>query len=129
MFKGQIITCDIKLLDVPHIRNTDLILGVKGYLLRRILQVKGSYEPHKKHFCGKKQGGGFTFRKARELQKSILLDTLFEQCGLSDADKGKKRDIRNTISKIMDYFQNEGLISEWQFEKSEGKFRAILFVL
>lgn len=127
VFKGQIITCDTKLLDVPKIRNTDLVLGMKGYLLRRILQIKGSHEPHKKHFTGKKKGGGFSFRQSTKLQKTILLDTLFEQCGLSDATKRQQQQARETISKIMDYFQAENLISEWHFKKAEGRFRAILF--
>lgn len=123
--KNQLITCDVALLDVPNIRNTDLILALKGYLLRRILQIKGSHKPHKKHFCGRKKGGGVLTRQANELQNIILLETLFEQCGLSDADRGKKRDARNAIEKILNHFQDENLILNWEFEKQSGKFRAI----
>lgn len=119
--KKQIRACDISLLDVPSTRNSELVLSLKGELLRRIIQIIGSHETHKKHF----QGG--RFRTVRKLQKKILLETLFEQCGLSDADNAKKRDARNTIAKILNHFQNHGLISEWQFEKKDGKFYAVIF--
>ena len=123
--KNQLITCDVALLDVPNIRNTDLILALKGYLLRRILQIKGSHEPHKKHFAGKKKGGGILTRQAKELQNIILLETLFEQCGLSDAPNNRKAEYRKTIEKILNHFQNENLILKWEFEKRDSKFRAI----
>lgn len=123
--KGQLVTCDIALLDVPNIKNTELVLTIKGYLLRRVLQIVGSYGNHKKHFRGKSKDGKNIYRKARELEKTIVLDTLFAQCGLSDADNGKKRDARNTIEKIMNHFKAEKLISDWHFEKERGKFRAI----
>ena len=123
--KGQFVTCDAALLDVPNTKNTELVLKLKGYLLRRVLQIVGSYDNHKKHFRGKSKDGKNIYRKARELEKTILLDTLFAQCGLSDADRGKKRDARSIIEKIMNHFKAEKIISDWHFEKESGKFRAI----
>ena len=129
MFKGQFITCGVSLLDVPNIRNTEIILSLKGYLLRRIIQIVGSHKPHKKHFDGKQKGGKISFKQSKKLEKTILLETLFEQCGLADADNGKKRDARNAITKIMNNFKEKKFISEWRFDKVNGKFRAIFFEL
>ena len=129
MFKGQFITCDVSLLDVPNIRNTEIILSLKGYLLRRILQIVGSHKPHKKHFDGKQKGGKISFRQSKKLEKTILLETLFEQCGLADAPKNRKAEYRNAITKIMNHFKEQNLISEWRFDKVNGKFRAIFFEL
>ena len=123
--KGQFIICDIALLDVPNIKNTETVLTIKSYLFRRIIQIVGSYCKHKKHFRGKIKGGKNIYRTAKELEKTILLDTLFAHCGLSNADRGKKRDARNVITKILDHFKAGKLISEWHFEKDGGKFRAI----
>lgn len=123
--KGQFITCDVTLLDVPNIKNTELVLTIKSYLLRRVLQIVGSYDKHKKHFRGKTKDGKNIYLKARELEKTILLDTLFAQCGLSDAPKNRKAEYRKTIEKIMNHFKAEKLISDWHFEKESGKFRAI----
>jgi len=123
--KNQFITCDVALLDVQNIRNTELVLKLKGYLLRRVLQIVGSRKPHKKHFAGKKKDGKPIHRQANKLADKILLDTIFEQCEISDADKWKKQDARNIISKIMNHFKEEGLISEWRFETKYGKFHAV----
>ena len=123
--KGQFVTCDAALLDVPNTKNTELVLTLKGYLLRRVLQIVGSYDSHKKHFRGKSKDGKNIYRKARELEKTILLDTLFAQCGLSDAPKNRKAEYRKTIEKIMNHFKAEKIISDWHFEKESGKFRAI----
>ena len=127
MFKGQFATCDVSLLDVPNIRNTEVILSLKGYLLRRVLQTLGSLKPHKKHFAGKKKGGGAYQRQAKKLQPIILLDTVFEKCDLSDATKRQKQQARETIAKILDHFSAKKLISEWHFEKKNGAFYSVHF--
>ena len=123
--KGQFVTCDLALLDVPNIKNTESVLTIKGYLLRRVLQIVGSYDNHKKHFRGKSKDGKNIYRKARELEKTILLDTLFAQCGLADAPKNRKAEYRQTIAKILNHFQSQKIISGWHFEKESGKFRAV----
>lgn len=126
--KGQIATtCDLSLLDIPRIRNTDLVLSVKGYLLRRIVQTIGSRQKHNAHIVGKKQGGGYIYKRAIELPKVIKLDTLFSQCGLSDATKRQQQQARETIAKILNHFMTKGLITEWQFTKKDGKFYSITF--
>lgn len=124
--KGQFIISDPKLLDVP-IKNNETVLSIKSYLWRRVLQIIGSHKEHKKHFCGRIKGGGVNHKTAKGLPKTILLDTLFEQCGLLDATNNRKAEYRNTISKIMEHFKAVGLIKEWHFGKEKGKFCSIEF--
>ena len=124
-FKGQFIICDLALLDVPNIKNTETVLTIKSYLFRRVLQIVGSLGKHKKHFRGKTKDGKNIYLKAKQLDKTILLDTLFAQCGLTNADRGKKRDARNVLTKILDHFKAGKLINSWLFEKDGKKFRAI----
>lgn len=123
--KQQLISCDVALLDVPNVRNTEQVLTLKSYVLRRVLQIVGSYGKHNKHFRGKKKGGGILTKQAKKLNKSILLDTLFEQCGLSDAPNNRKAEYRKTIEKILNHFQSQNLILKWKWEKPDGKIRAV----
>lgn len=123
--KNQFTTCDIALLDIPNIKNTETVLSIKGYLLRRVLQIIGSHLPHKKHFAGKKKDGGVAFRQAKILEPTILLDSLFEQCDLSNAPKNRKAEYRKTIEKIMEHFKAKKLLHDFSFAKEDGKFRAI----
>lgn len=125
--KNQFIICDSKLLEVPNSKSKENVMSLKSCLWRRILQIVGSHKPHKKHFCGRIKGGGINHRTAKKLSTTILLDTVFEQCGLSDATNNRKAEYRNTISKIMEHFKEEGLISEWHFEKENGKFHSVKF--
>ena len=125
--KNQFATCDVALLDVPNIRNSELVLSLKGYLLRTVLKIIGSHKKHKKHFRGKGKDGKPFFQQATKLQKIIKLDTLFEQCGLSDATNNRKSEYRKAIAKIMNHFQSQNLISEWHFEKKDGRFYSIVF--
>lgn len=125
--KNQFRTCDVALLDVPNVRNTEIVLSLKGYLLRRIQKIIGSHEKHTKHIRGKSSDGKFIFQQATKLQKIITLDSVFEQCGLSDADRNRKAEYRKSIEKIMNHFRAKSLISEWQFAKKDGKFYSIVF--
>ncbi|MBR6012724.1 MAG: MerR family transcriptional regulator [Selenomonadaceae bacterium] len=111
--KGQFISYDNKILAVP-IRNTETISAIKQYLLERVLEIKGSYDP--------KRG-----KRVKKLQPVILLDTLFVQCGLADSDKWQRQDARKIIENIMSHFQAEQLIHSFEFVKQNGKFHSVKF--
>ena len=125
--KNQIITVDYKLLDVPNLKNTDLVMKIKGYLLERIAVIKGSHEKHPAHIVGKKKEGGFFFKRATKLRKIILLESLFAQCELSDASRNRKAEYRKVIEKVLEHFKAEKFISEWRFEMKSGSFYSIHF--
>ena len=129
MLKKQLAAYDFKMLDVPNLRITPITLKIKFYLFYRTICIVGSRKPHNKHFRGRDNGGGYRFKTATKLQPIILFNTLFEQCGLADADRFKQRDARETIKKILDHFKAENLISDWHFEKKNGKFYSIHLII
>jgi hypothetical protein len=108
--KDQIARCDIKLLDVP-IRNTEQTVTLKFYLLERILKIKGSNNENRKNVI--------------KLHNTILLDTLYTNCGLSDDGKNRKSEYRQNISQILSYFKKFDFISEYEFVKDGDKFFGI----
>ena len=126
--KKQFIPCDVKLLDIPTLKTTEQTVKISSYLLERVLMIIGSHQKHPAHIVGKSKDNKPICKKATALEKKILLDSLYTQCGLADADKGKKRDARNVIKKVMEHFQALDLISDWHFEEKDGnKFYAIIF--
>ena len=112
--KQQLIACDNSLLYSAKSNVQENVLAIKGYLLRRILSIKGSHS--------NKRG-----KRVKKLQPIILIDSLFEKCELLYADRNRKSEYRNIIEKIMDFFKTQGLISSWHFEKQGNKFYSIHF--
>lgn len=125
--RKQFTEYDYRLLDVPTLRTTATTLNIKFYLFYRVITIIGSHNPHKQHFGGKGKDGKIKHRTAKKLPPIIALNTLYEKCGLSDADKGKKRDARTVISKVMEHFKAQGRITDWHFEPKNGKIHSIHF--
>lgn len=123
--KKQFISYDFSSLDVAHLRNTLPTIIMKIYLFYRVVSIVGSHKQHKKHFCGKDKDGKLKFKTANKLDGKILLDTLFDMCGLSNTTKRQHQQARETITKVLNHFQNKKLIKNWRFEKKNGAFRAI----
>ena len=113
--KKQFITCDLNLLNISAFHNSEFNFRLKFYLLERVLTTKGSHDPKRK-------------KRVKKLQPIILFDTLYDKLKIpADIDRGKKRDIRNSIKKVMDHFKAQNLISDWRFEKKLDKFYSIEF--
>lgn len=125
--KRQFTEQPFELLDVPKLHNSELVMKMKFYLLERITAIVGSHKNRKAHITGKKKDGGFIFKRATKLQKIITFEDIFTQCELTDATKRQKQQARETISKILEYFQQQGLIKSWKFVKKDGSFYSIHF--
>ena len=104
--KKQVLTYDATPLAIPNQKNTPQIITVKNYLLRRIKLMKSS-------------------RKEKGLNNSILFKTIYENCGLADADKWQKQDTRKIIVDTLTGFKNDGVIKNFEIEKSGGSYRSI----
>ena len=103
--KQQLITYDLKPLAVPNQNNTPQVITIKGYLLRRIELIK-----------------------QRHLTPTILFQTLYENCGLADADKWQKQDARKEIETTLNHFKAEGVIKNFEFERQGNAYRAIIII-
>ena len=112
--KKQLIACNNELLSVPNTNTNENALTIKGYLFRRISTIKGSNDIHRS-------------KRVKKLQPIILLDSLFEQCELINADRNRKSEYRNLIEKILNHFKSQCFIKDWHFEKQGNKFYSIHF--
>jgi hypothetical protein len=110
--KKQLIHCSPILLDVPNLRCTIQTITLKGYLLERILKIKGSLDSNHK--------------RVQKLNNIILFDSIFSKCDLTDASKWQRQDFRKAISSILDHFITHNLIKSYEFTKKNGKFYSIL---
>ena len=99
--KDQIARVDLKLLQVP-IRTTEQTINLSGYLLERIIKIKGSID--KAHVT--------------KLEHSISLNTLYKQCGIPAEKKEQRQTIRRNILKIMDFFKKKDFISDYNLVKN-----------
>ena len=109
--KKQIARCEQPLLDVP-IHTTEQTLCLKGYLLERILKIKGNHDEKRN-------------KRVRKLSNSILFDTIYKKCGLDASDTRRTTEYRKSISLILDHFIHRDFIKAYRFIKKNGKFYSI----
>ena len=112
--RDQLLTCDQALLNTP-IRHSQRGIALNHYLLRRLLEIKGSHEAHKSN------------SRVTPLRKVIAFDTMLKKCGLENADKNIKRKIKDIITKILNFFVEQNLINSYSFDVRErGKIHSII---
>ena len=99
--KKQVMTYDAAPLAVADQYNTPTVITVKNWLLRRIHSIK------------------------RGLNPSILLKTLYAECGLADADNRKKRNVRKVIADLLSSFKADGVIHDFEFKRQGRTYHSI----
>lgn len=100
--KKQVLTYDATPLAIDGQYNTPQIITLKNYLLRRIKLI------------------------ARGMNNHIVFDTLYKQCGLADATRSVKQIARKEIAEILSSFKGEGVIKDFEFERQDNTYRAII---
>lgn len=103
--KKQIITYDCSILDVPLQQNTRLNITAKNYLIRRILECKGS----------------------KKLANIITFDDLFSKCRIKDKDNKIKQRVRDCIVKFFEHLKNKGIIQAFEVTKKRNSYHSIKF--
>lgn len=115
--KNQVITTDQEFFN-PPIRMTRRSIAINHFLLRRILEMKGSLEASKSN------------KKVKPLRHTILFDSLYRACGLESENRYVKQNARDIVVKILQYFIEKELIKGYEIETGRGgKARAIHFEL
>lgn len=99
--KKQVLSYDAEPLNVVGQNNTPTVITVKNWLLRRINLIE------------------------RGLNSSILFETLYQNCGLADADRFKKRNARKEIETILNSFKADGVIKNFKFERKGRAYHSI----
>lgn len=102
--KKQLLTYDLKLLNVPKQHNSVDTIAVKNYVLHRIIEIK-----------------------AHRLTPTITFDDVFEKCRLAESNSKKKMDTRKVIMALMNHLQNCDEILNYEVKKKHNKFQSITF--
>lgn len=100
--KNQILRYPTDLLDVPKQNNTPLVIALKNYCVRRVVECK----QHK-------------------LTPTLTLNDIFDKCRISE--RKDKENARNTIDKLFTHLQSKGFIKSYEWRKNGVKFDAITF--
>ena len=104
--KKQLLTYDLTPLAVPNQHNTPQVIVIKDYLLRRIKLMQSSTRKH-------------------GLSNTILFETLYQNCGLADADKWQKQDVRKVVSETLNHFKSVGVIKDFSIMRQGNTYRSI----
>ena len=102
--KKQILTYDAELLDVPNQQNTPLIVMLKNYTLRRVLE------------CIK-----------HKMTPTLTFEDIFEKCRITDADNKIKQRARDYIAVFFEHLQKKGVIKSFEFVKKGNKIYSLKF--
>ena len=103
--KNQFMSFDARLLNVPNQNNSKMNIELKNYVLRRIVEIKA----HK------------------QLTPTLTFDDLFFKCRIENADRGKKRDARDTVVKLLEHLQRERFIDSFELVKNGNSFHSVHF--
>lgn len=98
--KSQILRYNSDLLNVPNQNNTPLVISLKNYVMRRIVEIFD----HK-------------------MSKTITWDNVFRRCRIVDASNKIKHDARDTINKLFEHLQNQGFIKSFEPAKKSPDFK------
>lgn len=100
--KKQIITSPISLRDITNQNNTPLVIMIKSYVIRRVLEII-----------------------LHSLTPTITLADIFKHCDLTDADRFQQRNARKIILDIMENLKSKGIIKYFEFTKKDGSYYSV----
>ena len=103
-YTKQIISIPLELLDTKEAtRNTEEIIPIKEYLIRRIEIM----------------------RHDRTMSNKILYDTIFEEAGIGQINRDKSYDLRKGIKAILNLWKNQNYIKDFQEYKQGNSIKGI----
>lgn len=100
--KKQIITSPISLRDIANQNNTPLVIMIKSYVIRRVLEII-----------------------LHNMTPSITFADVFKHCDLANTNRFQQRNARKIILDIMENLKSEGFIKSFEFTKKGGTFYSI----
>ena len=97
--KKQLLTYPISLLNIPRQNNTPLVIMIKSYVIRRVLEII-----------------------AHKMTPTITFADVFKHCELSDANRFQQRDARKIILNVLKHLQSDGIIKSFDTTKKDGSY-------
>ncbi|MBR5402426.1 MAG: hypothetical protein IK102_11530 [Treponema sp.] len=101
--KKQFITFPVELRNIANQNNTILVIMLKSYLIRRILEIK----LHK------------------QLTPAITFDDLFNHCLLSNATRWQKQDARKIVIGVLENLKSVNIIHNFELTKKGDSYYSI----
>ena len=102
--KNQILRYDVSLLDVPNQNNTPLVISIKNYILRRVVEIK-------KH----------------KMTPALTFDDIFKKARITGKDNKAKSRAREYIEEFFKHLQTKGVIKSFEWSKKRNKFYGVSF--
>ena len=98
----QIITVEEKLLSAPKITNTDDVIVIKHYLLRRIAAMKNTHNNMDSN--------------------KIVFDTILQECDINETSTSRRflQKKRNIVLNLLDAWKKDGYISDFSTYNSNN---------
>lgn len=100
--KKQIITSPVSLRDIINQNNTPLVIMIKNYVIRRVLEII-----------------------AHNMTPTITFDDLFKHCELSNPSRWQKQDARKIVLSVMNNLQSEGIIKSFKMTKKGDAYHSV----
>ena len=101
--KKQLITYDVELLDVPNQQNTPMIITLKNYIMRRVMEIK----LHK------------------QMSPTLNFDDIFKKCRIESAKQ--KTHAREYIKTFLEHLISKQVIKSFEFTKKGNTLHAVKF--
>lgn len=99
----QLLIYNTRLLAVPNLRHTPRVIGIKFYLIERVVEI----------VTGRTEYPTITFKD------------LFEKCGLAEATWRQKQETRKIIVAVLNHLKEENFIEGFDFRRVGGEYQAI----
>ena len=100
--KKQIITSPISLRDITNQNNTPLVIIIKSYVIRRVLEII-----------------------LHNMTPSITFADVFKHCDLPNATRKQRQDARKIVLDVMENLKSKGIIKSFEFTKKGETFYSI----
>ena len=100
--KKQLLTYPVSLLNIPRQNNTPLVIMIKSYVIRRVLEII-----------------------AHNMTPTITFADVFKHCELADANRFQQRDTRKIILDVMKHLQSNGIIKSFETTKKDGSYYSV----
>lgn len=100
--KKQLITFPVELRNIANQNNTPLVITIKSYLIRRVLEII-----------------------LHKMTPAITFEDLFNHCLLSNATKKQKQDAREISLNVLAKLKSEGFIKEFELTKKANVYYSI----
>lgn len=110
--KGQVVYVNNEILKIPNVRNTELFISTRAYLLRRVEQIRSILKRH---------------NHVTRSQQTILYKTIYEVVGDGGGNRQKNKRVRTHVKSILDYWKRIQYIQDYEIVKKNNRtFHSII---